>query len=203
MARTLLVKAHPLTRTTSYSFRALEEITSRYLAAHPEAKLEELDLFDGSVPELDRELLLALERSKKGEPLTPSQADKLARYQFFTEQFLAADHIILFNPLWNLNVPSQLVSWLNTLHVSGVTFKYGENGAVGLVKGKKVLHVQLSGGVYGGKDPAAQYVRSAFEFLGIEDVRQLFIEGQAAYPDKAQEIFEASMIDLDRLLENF
>ncbi|MFX3820798.1 NAD(P)H-dependent oxidoreductase, partial [Streptococcus suis] len=81
--------------------------------------------------------------------------EQLGRYNAFTHQFLAADMIVVVNPLLNLILPSQLVSWINTINVAGLTFKYGPEGAIGLVKGKKLLHFQSNGGVYAGQDPAA------------------------------------------------
>ncbi|ABP90535.1 Acyl carrier protein phosphodiesterase [Streptococcus suis 05ZYH33] len=103
----------------------------------------------------------------------------------------------------NLNVPSQLVSWINTINVAGLTFKYGPEGSIGLVKGKKLLHIQSNGGVYAGQDPAAQYIKSIFEFLGFEDIHQVFIEGQSADPSQSQVIFEEAMAKIDQILESY
>ncbi|HGK7344824.1 TPA: NAD(P)H-dependent oxidoreductase, partial [Streptococcus suis] len=110
---------------------------------------------------------------------------------------------VVVNPLWNLNVPSQLVSWVNTINVAGQTFKYGPEGSIGLVKDKKLLHIQSNGGVYAGQDLAAQYIKSIFEFLGFEDIYQVFIEGQSADPSQAQAIFEEAMGKIDTILEVF
>ncbi|HEP1836166.1 TPA: NAD(P)H-dependent oxidoreductase, partial [Streptococcus suis] len=79
------------------------------------------------------------------------------------------------------------------INVAGLTFKYGPESSIGMVKGKKLLHIQSNGGVYAGQDPAAQYIKSIFEFLGFEDIHQIFIEGQSADPSQAQAIFEEAM----------
>ncbi|MGT2743571.1 FMN-dependent NADH-azoreductase [Streptococcus plurextorum] len=203
MSTVLIVKAHPLDAKKSYAVRALEDFQARYASLHPEDKIEIVDVFEDQVPALDKSLLEAMGAVKKGESISPKQRERLDRYNALTQQFLAADKIVIVNPLWNLNVPSQLVSWINTINVAGLTFKYGPEGSVGLVKGKKLLHIQSNGGVYAGKDPAAQYIKSVFEFLGFEDSHQVFIEGQSADPSQAEAIYDEAMVKIDKILERF
>ena len=203
MATVLIVKAHPLDPQKSYALRALEEFETRFASLHPEDMIEIVDVFEDEIPTLDKPLLEAMAAAKKGEEIASEQAERLERYNAFTQQFLSADKIVVVNPLWNLNVPSQLVSWINTINVAGLTFKYGPEGSIGLIKDKKLLHIQSNGGVYAGQDPAAQYIKSIFEFLGFEDIHQVFIEGQSADPSQAQAIFEEAMGKIDTILEVF
>ena len=203
MATVLIVKAHPLDPQKSYALRALEEFETRFASLHPEDMIEIVDVFEDQIPTLDKPLLEAMAAAKKGEEIASEQAERLERYNAFTQQFLSADKIVVVNPLWNLNVPSQLVSWINTINVAGLTFKYGPEGSIGLIKDKKLLHIQSNGGVYAGQDPAAQYIKSIFEFLGFEDIHQVFIEGQSADPSQAQAIFEEAMGKIDTILEVF
>lgn len=203
MATVLIVKAHPLDAQKSYALRALEEFQTRYASLHPEDRIEIVDVFEDQIPALDKPLFEAMGAAKKGVEISPEQAERLDCYNALTQQFLAADKIVVVNPLWNLNVPSQLVSWINTINVAGLTFKYGPEGSIGLVKGKKLLHIQSNGGVYAGQDPAAQYIKSVFEFLGFEDIHQVFIEGQSADPSQAQAIFVEAMVKIDEILETF
>ncbi|AXI67885.1 FMN-dependent NADH-azoreductase [Streptococcus suis] len=203
MATVLIVKAHPLDAQKSYAVRALENFQARYVSLHPEDKIEIVDVFEDQIPALDKSLLEVMGAAKKGIEVSPEQAGRLDRYNALTQQFLASDKIVVVNPLWNLNVPSQLVSWINTINVAGLTFKYGPEGSIGLVKDKKLLHIQSNGGVYAGQDPAAQYIKSIFEFLGFEDIHQVFIEGQSADPSQAQAIFEEAMGKIDTILEVF
>ena len=203
MATVLIVKAHPLDPQKSYALRALEEFETRFASLHPEDLIEIVDVFEDEIPTLDKPLLEAMAAAKKGEEIASEQAERLERYNAFTQQFLSADKIVVVNPLWNLNVPSQLVSWINTINVAGLTFKYGPEGSIGLIKDKKLLHIQSNGGVYAGQDPAAQYIKSIFEFLGFKDIQQVFIEGQSADPSQAQAIFEEAMGKIDNILLDF
>ena len=203
MATVLIVKAHPLDPQKSYALRALEEFETRFASLYLEDRIEIVDVFEDQIPTLDKPLLEAMAAAKKGEEIASEQAERLERYNAFTQQFLSADKIVVVNPLWNLNVPSQLVSWINTINVAGLTFKYGPEGSIGLIKDKKLLHIQSNGGVYAGQDPAAQYIKSIFEFLGFKDIQQVFIEGQSADPSQAQAIFEEAMGKIDNILLHF
>lgn len=203
MATVLIVIAHPLDSQKSYALKGLEYVKQVYSNLHPEDTIEVLHIFDEGIPSLDKPLLEAMSAAKKGDVVDEKQAERLARYGELTQQFLRSDKLIIANPLWNLNVPSQLVDWINTICVAGVTFKYGSEGSIGLAKRKKVLHIQSNGGVYEGKDPAARYIRSVFEFLGVEEIFQVFIEGQSANLAQSEAIFNQSLARLDRILELF
>ena len=202
MARLLIVKAHPLDSKASYALRALEDFIYLYQEEYPGDAIEEVDVFE-DIPLLDKDLLEAMSLAKKGQALSQNQEKNLGRYNELTEQFLRADKIVIVNPLWNLNVPSQLVSWVNTINVAGRTFKYGPEGSIGLIKDKKVLHIQSNGGVYEGKDAASIYIRDIFKFLGVEDIYQVFIEGQSAEPARAEEIYQEALEKLNALIPGF
>ncbi|WP_272870396.1 NAD(P)H-dependent oxidoreductase [Heyndrickxia coagulans] len=60
-------------------------------------------------------------------------------------------------------------------------------------KEKKALHIQSSGSVYNGSDPASQYVKTLFTFLGFKDFQQLFIEGMDHFPERAEDIMEEAI----------
>lgn len=66
---------------------------------------------------------------KKGQAmatLSASQQEKVARFNRYTDQFLATDKFVIVNPLWNLNVPTKLKAWIDTVMVAGKTFRHTE-----------------------------------------------------------------------------
>ena len=86
-------------------------------------------------------------------PETPELARDLAAGQAALEEFLAADIIVVGAPMYNFSVPSQLKAWIDRLAVAGKTFRYSENGPVGLAGGKKVIVASSRGGFYGPGTP--------------------------------------------------
>ncbi|WP_230199795.1 NAD(P)H-dependent oxidoreductase [Bacillus andreraoultii] len=85
-------------------------------------------------------------------------------------------------------MPSRLKAWIDSIIVAGKTFKYTETGTIGLVNDKKcyifkqmVVYIMVL-------DPASQYVKTIFTFLGVTDFHQLFVEGMDYNPDKTDTI---------------
>ncbi|WP_062355516.1 FMN-dependent NADH-azoreductase [Bacillus kwashiorkori] len=206
MANILIVKAHPFSEDVSRSMKVTNAFIESYKEHHPEDKVEELNLYDISLPEIDRDLLNAWSSLQSGQPfyaLTPAQQHKVTLFDSFTDSFLASEKVVIANPLWNLSVPTRLKAWLDTITVAGKTFKYTDHGSIGLLTGKKVLHIQANGGMYSGKDPASQYVKTLFNFLGVEDFHQLFVEGMDHQPERAAEIVSEAIQQAMEMAKSF
>ena len=207
MATVLVVRAHPLTSAHSRSMQMTDAFVEAYRESHPDDQIQELLLYEVSVPEIDLDLLSAWRKLGSGIPfsdLSESEQNKMTLFNGLTAQFQAADKIVIANPLWNLNVPTRLKAWIDTVCVAGKTFRYSESGsAVGLITGKKALHLQTSGGHFHAQDPACTYVRTMFTFLGITDFHEITAEGMDHEPDNAQAIMEAAFEQVRELAKTF
>ena len=82
--------------------------------------------------------------------------------------------------------------------VAGRTFKYSENGPVGLAGGKQVIVAEASGGEYAGTaiDFVAPYLTQVFKFLGITDVEFIRAERVAYSPQHKAEAIEAALASI-------
>jgi FMN-dependent NADH-azoreductase len=89
----------------------------------------------------------------------------------------AADTIVIGLPMYNFTLPSTLKAYFDHIARAGVTFKYTEKGAVGLLTGKKAYVVISRGGVYPAEHLHTGYVRDFLAFLGITDVEFVYAEG--------------------------
>lgn len=102
------------------------------------------------------------------------------------EELLAADAIVIGAPMYNFAIPSQLKAWIDRIAVAGKTFKYTENGVVGLAGGKTVVIASSAGGVHAGL-PSGQahedYLVRMLNFVGIDDIEIVRAEG-LAYGDE-------------------
>ena len=75
--------------------------------------------------------------AQRFETLSENQQQKVARFNELTDQFLSADKVVIANPMWNLNVPTRLKAWVDTINVAGKTFQYTAEGPKPLTSGKK------------------------------------------------------------------
>lgn len=207
MTRLLVVRAHPLDAGTSRTMRLTDEFVAGYRAAHPDHAVTDLHLYEVAIPEIDLDLLNGWRSLRAGTPfvhLDQVEQVKITLFNHYTEQFMEADKVVIANPLWNLQVPTRLKAWIDTVSVAGVTFKYNEAGeGVGLVRGKRALHIQTAGGVFNGQDPASAYVRTIFAFLGVEDFHEVHAEGMDHDPANADRIMDAASRRVAELAQQF
>ena len=126
------------------------------------------DLAKDPVPHLDAARFGAF-LAKPGER-TPDQQAVVDYSDALIGELKAADTIVIGLPMYNFGIPSTLKAYFDHIARAGVTFKYTEKGAVGLLNGKKAYLVIARGGVYGDAHAHSTYVRDFLAFIGITDV---------------------------------
>lgn len=111
----------------------------------------------------------------------------------------AADVIVIGAPVYNFTIPAALKLWIDQIARANVTFKYTENGPVGLLENKKAYVVVASGGVELGSpyDFHSAYLRHILGFIGITDVE--FVDAGGAMTKGADAALAAASDDIDRI----
>ena len=91
------------------------------------------------------------------------------------------DLIVIGMPMYNFGIPSTFKTWIDRIARAGITYKYTEQGAVGLLENKKVVVLAARGGVYQGSDIDTQtkYLKDVLGFVGMTDVDFIYAEGLA------------------------
>ncbi|MCL2521652.1 MAG: NAD(P)H-dependent oxidoreductase [Erysipelotrichales bacterium] len=186
----LFIKANPKPTELSIGLTVGEAFLKAYKEKNPNDVITEINLFERFVPEVDKNMLVAWSALEEGKEFTNLNLDQQKQLNASNEiltEFLNHDKYVFITPLWNFMFPARLKSYLDALCVSGKTFHYTKNGVEGLVKNKKALHIHASGGVYKGAY-ADRYLKEILNFIGIEDMKTLLIEGHEEMPDKGSEI---------------
>lgn len=211
MARVLYITAHPHNETQSYSMAVGKAFIDSYKQINSNDEVVHLDLYKENIPHIDADVFSGWGKLRSGqgfEELTAEEKEKVARLNELSEQFVAADKYVFVTPLWNFSFPPIMKAYLDSVAVAGKTFKYTEQGPIGLLTDKKALHIQARGGVYS-EGPAAQmemghrYISVMMSFFGIPSLEGLFVEGHNAMPDKAQEIKENAIARARDLAHTF
>jgi FMN-dependent NADH-azoreductase len=101
-----------------------------------------------------------------------SQRDTLSLSDSLVAELKAADTIVIGTPVYNFGVPAALKAWIDQIARAGLTFKYTENGPVGLLTGKRAIIAIVTGGTPIGSDIdfASGYLKHIMGFIGITDV---------------------------------
>jgi FMN-dependent NADH-azoreductase len=160
------------------------QLSSEFVAQLPATKVIRRDLGKDPIPHLDGERFGAF--LSKADTRTPAQQAILDQSNTLIGELQAADVIVIGAPLYNFGIPSQLKAWFDHVARAGVTFKYTEQGAVGLLAGRKACVVTARGGHYAGtaEDIHTAYLKTMLGFLGITDVAFVHAEGLAVGKDE-------------------
>ena len=167
--------------------RALSaEIVAKQIALHPGINVVRRDLAADAALHLSSAHLAAWQGAAVEN--VDLGAD-LAKGGAYLEELLAADIIVVGAPMYNFSIPSQLKAWIDRVVVAGKTFRYGANGAEGLLKNKKVFIASSRGNVYAAGSPAAafehheSYLTGVLSFIGLNDITVIRAEGLAFGPE--------------------
>lgn len=160
-----------------------DELTAKLQQSNPGAKVVVRDLLADALPHLDESVLCAF--FTPADQRSAEQNAIVAKSDALIAELRAADIVVIGAPLYNFGVSSQLKSYFDWIARAGVTFRYTENGPVGLIEGKKVYVVSARGGKYAGtpNDSQTPFLRSFLGFLGMTDVTFIFAEGLNLGPD--------------------
>jgi FMN-dependent NADH-azoreductase len=106
------------------------------------------------------------------ESRTQEHFASLALSDELVEELKTADAVVIGVPVYNFSISAALKAWIDMVSRARLTFRYTENGPVGLLAGKKAYVVVATGGVpvESPMDFATPYLRHALSFLGITDV---------------------------------
>lgn len=162
------------------------QITNDFLVAHESLhgvrNLITRDLVKDPPPHLSEEFVSAMfvppgQRSAQMEQAL-SLGTKLA------EEVIRAEEIVISAPMYNRTVPSTLKAWIDHVVLPYQTFAVGPTGPSPLLQGKTLYFICATGGIYS-TGPGAQqdfltpYIKCIMGFMGILDVRVVYVEGLA------------------------
>lgn len=196
MSKVLYITANPKAKEQSFSLTLGDAFLNTYKELNPNDEIVNVDVYSMEIPLIDEIVFSAWTKLGQGVSfgdLTSEEQHKVSVMNEILEQFLSADKYVFVTPLWNFSVPPMMKAYIDNICIAGKTFKYTENGPVGLLEGKKALHIQARGGIYS-EGPAAavemgdRYINAVLNFVGITDKESIIVEGMAAAPDKAESI---------------
>lgn len=132
-----------------------------------------------------------------GAAFAGGDAGALATSDELVGELEAADVVVISAPIYNFGVPAALKAWIDQVSRAGRTFRYTEDGPVGLLEGKRAVLVTASGGteIEGPADFAVPYLRFVLGFLGITEVTVVAAEQQNLRGTEAVDAARASIDD--------
>ncbi len=171
MSRVLYLKANVKPEGTSRTFMVSDAFIEEYKKNNPQDEVIIIDLYKDMIDFLRIEDLDSI--------FGPKDEDSINNPKLMNAyEFADADKYVIAAPMWNLGIPAILKAYLDRVSVTGITFKYTAEGPVGLLQGKKAVHIVSRGGGY--KDAPYEmgdrYIRTILGFFGIKDIETIAVE---------------------------
>ncbi len=197
----LLVINSSAAGAASVSKQLIDETVARLRTADPALVVVERDLGANPVPHLTTDSTAAI---RGAEPANDAQRAAKVLSDSLVAELKAADTLIIGAPMYNFGIPSTLKSWFDHVLRAGVTFKYGENGPVGLLEGKRAIVVESRGGIYSSGptqalDSQEPHLRTMLGFIGISDVTFVRAEKLGYGPEAREQAINDAKAELARV----
>lgn len=167
-------------KNDSISRKVTSDFVAKWKAKDAQTTVVERDLAINPPPHLDEKIIGAFFTAPDQRTAEQNEIAKLS--ETLVQELFDADVIVIGAPMYNFSITSGLKAWIDQVARAGITFKYDENGPVGLVSGKKVYVFTARGGVYSHGPAAAMdfhetYLRAVLGFIGLKDVTFIHSEG--------------------------
>ena len=164
----------------SYSIKLGNAIVEQIKKAHPGSIVKENNLVNMQFPHLEEAHITSFYTPP--EARSPESEIAVKHSDEAIKEVLDADIIVIGAPMYNFSIHSTLKAWFDHIVRAGVTFRYDENGANGLIKNKKVYIAETTGGIYTegpmqDHDFVAPYLKTILGHIGLTDVTFFRVEG--------------------------
>ncbi len=163
------------------------KLLNAFVEAAGDADLEMLDLLEDTPDLLDSQRVMAyVRRNFLGESLSTEDEAALKGIDRMTEQFVAADAVVLAFPMHNFSFPAIVKAYFDAIMQKGKTWDAGPDGYFGLMTGKTALVLMASGAAYDGDfapyEHALSLARAELGFMGFADIRTATAGGMNLLP---------------------
>jgi FMN-dependent NADH-azoreductase len=197
---TVLVLTSSVLGETSVSNQLVRDTVSRLRSQDPSLRVVTRDLGGSPIAHLTLDAATAL---RGAEPANAAQAAAQALSDELIAEIKAADIVVIGAPMYNFGISSTLKTWFDYVLRAGVTFRYGENGPEGVLKGKRAIVIESRGGLYSQgpaqvMDAQEPHLRTLLGFIGIADVTFIRAERLAFGPEAREQAIDAAR----RVIEN-
>lgn len=213
MTKTLIINAHPDFRNAAhYSVQLEQAFLQLFQTRFPNDTVDVINLYDTVIPQATvPELLGIWEKQAQHVNLSIEEQRLFAINQQLLQQFKAHHRIVIVMPLHNFNVPARLKDYIDNILVARETFRYTENGSVGLMTDNyRVMLLQASGSIYTRNDRytpmefSRLYLDKMFtEIMGFDRFEIVRAQGLQTNGVAVSQALKQAKMDLKAAFERF
>lgn len=211
MKKLLYIIANSKAEEQSSSRTVSRSLVNAILEKVPDAKLEELNLYEEHIPQLkgcyfeSRSAIISSEARNK---LTVEEQEEVSKIEHLCDQFKEADIYVLAAPMWSLSFPAPVKEYLDCIIQAGKTISFENNKPHGLMDDKKrvFVYVQSSGAnipwiLKPAISKGLNYVHDIMKFIGINTFDELLVDGTGATEKERQDAVKTATDKIPQLVE--
>lgn len=179
----LHVCANPKPIEQSVSKQLAARFFGKLMELNPDVELNNIDLYQDKPPYYSNDLYRRYWMPVFDPAYAPTKAEETASNyaQKQVEELKKADVLVLTMPMWNFTVPAVMKAWMDQILAPGLMFELTRQGPKPLHNITSLILLVASGGIYkedDERDALTRQVRAAFGFIGINDLRIAWADGQ-------------------------
>src|SRR5882724_5053459 len=194
---TRILKIDSSARTrNSYSRILTNKLSDQFSAIHSEIVVRYRNISE-DLPFLSELMVEAM--FTPAEKRTAEQQQALKLSDEMINELKQSDILILGLPVYNFNIPASVKAYIDLITRTGLTFRYAENGPLGLIENIKAYIVVTSGGtaLYSDMDFVSGYIKFILSFIGIKEI--YFIDATQLTTKDSDEILARAMAEIELL----
>jgi FMN-dependent NADH-azoreductase len=165
----------------SRSLKVARAFLERFREVHPEWLIDEINVFDETLPHLTARQVDGKYVLLGGKELYGELRESWEEIEVQIARFKGADAYLISTPMWNFSLPYALKQYLDLLIQPGYLFRYHDDGIEGFLQGRRVVVVSARGGDYRSPemlpyDHVQPYLRTILGFIGITEIDFITVE---------------------------
>jgi len=210
MKRILHIDSSPR-KERSHSSKLTLELRNRLTDKFPDHEWRYRNLNIGTPPHIDLPWIEAAYSGRK--VLQPHQKQALEVSNRLIDEFLAADIYILGVPMYNFGMPSVMKAYLDNIVLIGRTFSFDSADKnqpyKPLVPPGRVMYVVVATGDDGFREGEPHFemnhlephIRTAFGFIGIEDIRLIYCGNDEYGGEKLEQSIQNALEEINEMVD--
>ena len=210
MSRLLYIQASPRGER-SHAIQTADAFVNAYRESHSGDNVLTLNLFEKDLPPFDGFSLDAKYAILHGSGHSEEQAMAWKGVETVIGEFTSADKYVFAVPMWNFSIPYRLKHYFDVIVQPGYTFSFSpEEGYKGLLTDRPVFAAYARGGQYppdsemAAYDLQSRYLELILGFIGLTDVRRVFVEPTlASGPEGAEKAVASAVAEAEKLAKTF
>jgi len=189
----------------SISIAATDAFVEAYRAAHPDVRVDNLNVWEEGLPEFDSEAIGAKYKGVAKAPMNDAESAIWKSIQSLAARFQVADLIVLGVPMWNFAYPYKLKQLIDLVCQRNFLFTFSEGKFGPLLKAGNAVVIYSRGQTYAEHSPTPAslfdhqkgYIDFWLRFIGVENVHSIVIEN--TWSDKEAETLAKGKSEAIRL----